>query len=353
MQSISNPRHAPATGPASPVSGGQSSITQTLSATARGILTYALNRPRWLQFVVVVLIIASLVHLSNVGNIPDSWHVGRTLGTGVNDAVDWVTHHFSAFFRGVNQVALTYLLIPLRHWLMRIPWWVAAGVLTLVSYRLVSKRFAAVTLGMILFVVLIGLYSYAMETLALVIVATVVCVGIGLPTGVLASKSDRFEAGLKPLLDTMQTMPSFVYLIPVLFLFGLGDVPGIIATFIYAAPPIIRLTNLGIRQVDPTIVEAARAFGATPFQMLVKIEVPLAIPTIMAGLNQTIMMALAMVVIAAMIGAGGLGGEVLAGINRLDTAQGLFAGLGIVVMAVILDRITQSLAQSRQAPSTN
>jgi glycine betaine/proline transport system permease protein len=165
--------------------------------------------------------------------------------------------------------------------------------------------------------------------------------------GILAAKNDFFEAAVRPVLDLMQTMPSFVYLIPVVMLFGLGKVPAVIAVVIYALPPIIRFTNLGIRQVDSTVLEAARAFGATGTQLLVKVQLPLALPTIMAGLNQTIMMALAMVVVAAMIGAGGLGAEVLTGIGRLESGTGLLGGIGIVFMAMILDRITQGLVKQQ------
>jgi glycine betaine/proline transport system permease protein len=196
-------------------------------------------------------------------------------------------------------------------------------------------------------VLVLGIFDMAMTTLALLIVATLLSVILGVPSGVLAARSDRYNAFQRPILDMMQTMPSFVYLIPVLMLFGLGKVPAIIATVIYAVPPIIRLTNLGIRQVDENIVEAARSFGTTYYQLLFKVQIPLAMPTVMAGLNQTIMMALAMVVIAAIIGSGGLGVEVLNGIARLDVGRGVIGGIGIVVMAIILDRITQGLAKTR------
>ena len=201
---------------------------------------------------------------------------------------------------------------------------------------------------MMLAVVVLGIFDQAMSTLALLTVATLLSVVLGVPSGILAARSDRYDAIQRPVLDMMQTMPSFVYLIPVLMLFGLGKVPAIIATVIYAVPPIIRLTNLGIRQVDVNTVEAARAFGTTRNQLLFKVQIPLAMPTVMAGLNQTIMMALAMVVIAAIIGARGLGVEVLNGIARLDVGRGVIGGLGIVVMAIILDRITQGLAQTRK-----
>ena len=187
-----------------------------------------------------------------------------------------------------------------------------------------------------------------METLALIIVATLISVGIALPIGVAAAKSDLVDTINRPILDAMQTMPSFVYLIPALMLFGLGKVPAVMATVIYAVPPAIRLTNLGIRLVDKEVIEAAKSFGTTDWQLLFKVQIPLALPNIMAGINQTIMMALAMVIVASLVGAGGLGGEVLKGIARLEVGTGFEAGLGVVIMAVIIDRISQGMAKSRR-----
>ena len=168
---------------------------------------------------------------------------------------------------------------------------------------MVNKWFALIAAAFLIFMLFLGLFDYAMNTLAIVLTATLFCVVIGVPIGILAAKSERFDSILRPILDMMQTMPSFVYLIPALMLFGLGMTPAIMATCIYAIPPIVRLTNLGIRQVDSNVVEAGRAFGSTTWQLLTKVQVPLAMPTILAGLNQTVMMALAMVVLASMIGA--------------------------------------------------
>ena len=184
-----------------------------------------------------------------------------------------------------------------------------------------------------------------MQTLALMIMAAGLSVLIGIPLGVLMARVNWLRSVMLPVLDVMQTMPSFVYLIPVVMLFGLGKIPAIIATVIYAVPPLIRLTDLGIRLVDREVLEASRAFGANPRQQLFGVQLPLALPNIMAGINQTTMMALSMVVIASMIGARGLGYEVLLGINRLEVGRGLLAGLGIVVLAVLFDRITQSYGQ--------
>lgn len=192
------------------------------------------------------------------------------------------------------------------------------------------------------------LWNASVETLALVIVATCLALLIGIPLGILTTRSILVHKMTMPVLDFMQTMPSFVYLIPAVLFFGLGQVPGLIATVVFAMPPSIRLTGLGIRQVPAELIEAATAFGSTEWQKLVKVQIPLALPTIMAGVNQCIMLSLSMVVIASMIGAGGLGDEVLAGISRLNIAKGFEGGLAIVIMAMILDRITQSYGEKKK-----
>jgi len=185
-----------------------------------------------------------------------------------------------------------------------------------------------------------------MTTLAVVATSVVICVIIGLPMGLLAGKNDRFEFTIRPILDTMQTIPAFVYLVPVVMLIGIGNVSGVIVTVVFALPPIVRLTSLGIRQVNASIVEAARAFGSSPRQILFKVELPLATPSIMAGLNQTIMMALSVVVIASLIAVKGLGNEVLRAMGRLDAGKAIVGGFGIVVLAIVLDRITQGLGRT-------
>ena len=218
-----------------------------------------------------------------------------------------------------------------------------------------SKRWTlTVAVGVLLFFVgVLGLWDLTMQTLALMLMATIVSVVIGVPMGIFVAKSRTVRSITLPVLDVMQTMPSFVYLIPALMLFGLGKVPAILATIIYAVPPLIRLTDLGIRQVDHEVVEAATAFGGSPNQILFGVELPLATPTIMAGLNQTIMMALSMVVVASMIGARGLGEQVLNGIQTLDVGKGLEAGIGIVILAIVLDRITQGFGKSRTEDPRN
>jgi glycine betaine/proline transport system permease protein len=190
----------------------------------------------------------------------------------------------------------------------------------------------------------LGLWRDTMITIAMVISSVFFCALIGIPLGIMSGRSDRFQTLLRPCLDAMQTVPSFVYLVPVVMLFSIGTVSGILATIVFALPPIVRLTSLGIRQVHPELIEAALAFGATSGQVLRKVQVPLAMPSIMAGLNQTLMMALSMVVIAALIGAGGLGNPVVQGLNSLQIGLASIGGLAIVLLAMVLDRITQGMA---------
>ncbi len=268
------------------------------------------------------------------------------LGDWVNRAIEWlVATHGESFdaFAG----ALLSVLVALEQGLRGLPWWsviLAVGLLGLAATRAPLK---ALGLMAAMFVIgLFGLWDLAMQTLAIVAVAILICVAIGVPLGILISFSRRLRTLVLPLLDVMQTMPSFVYLIPALMLFGLGKVPAILATVIYATPPLVRLTDLGIRLVDEDVAEAAEAFGANRWQKLVGVQLPLALPNIMQGVNQTTMMALAMVVIASMIGARGLGQEVLLGIQRLDFGRGAEAGLAIVALAIVFDRITQAFALS-------
>ena len=230
------------------------------------------------------------------------------------------------------------------------PWWSIIIAVVVLAY-LASRRIGfSIAMGFLLFLLgSIGLWEEGMQTLSLMIMATALSILIGIPLGIITGKSKAVRSVMLPTLDVMQTMPSFVYLIPVVMLFGLGKIPAIIATVIYAVPPLIRLTDLGIRLVDKEVLEASRSFGANSWQQLFGVQLPLALPNIMAGLNQTTMMALSMVVIASMIGARGLGYEVLLGINRLEVGRGLLAGIGIVILAVIFDRITQAYGKRIQA----
>lgn len=239
-----------------------------------------------------------------------------------------------------------HVLVWLEQVLRGTPWWVVVLAVIVIAW-LVSRRLVlSISMGALLCVIgLLGLWDAGMQTLSLMIMAVVTSVIIGIPLGIIMARVNWLRSVMMPVLDVMQTMPSFVYLIPVVMLFGLGKIPAIIATVIYAVPPLIRLTDLGIRLVDQEVLEASRAFGANSRQQLFGVQLPLALPNIMAGINQTTMMALSMVVIASMIGARGLGYEVLLGINRLEVGRGLLAGLGIVVLAVLFDRITQSYGQ--------
>jgi len=235
--------------------------------------------------------------------------------------------------------------------LLWMPWFIFILIVALLAWRLGSWKLALGSAAGMLFIGALGLWDAAMRTLAIVFTATGLAIITGVPLGILMAQSNRIRSVMRPALDLMQTMPSFVYLIPALMFFGLGKVPALIAVYIYAVPPAIRLTDLGIRQVAGNAVEAAKAFGATPRQILLKVQLPLAMPTIMTGINQTIMMALAMVVVASMIGAAGLGTEVLNGIARLEVGRGFNGGISIVIVAIIIDRITQGLAAQPPAKS--
>ena len=270
------------------------------------------------------------------------------LGDWINAAVKWLTINLAPFFDAIT-VGIREPLVKIERFLWWLPWWVVVVVFAGAALRFAGRGVALLTLFGLLFIGAMGLWDDTMTTMAIIFTSVVVSVLVGIPTGILAAKVDRFERIVRPMLDGMQTMPSFVYLIPAVFFFGLGKVPAVVATFIYAVPPCIRLTNLGIRQVSAETVEAGKAFGSTPMQLLFKIQLPLARPSIMAGVNQTIMMALAMVVIASMIGASGLGLEVLRGIERLDVGRGFIAGISIVIVAIMIDRITQSLGKAPEA----
>ena len=213
------------------------------------------------------------------------------------------------------------------------------------AWRFVGKKTTVFTIVTYLLIGYLGLWEETMITLAMVISSVFFCAIVGIPLGIMSGRSDRFELFLRPALDAMQTIPPFVYLVPVVMLFSIGTVSGILATIVFALPPIVRLTSLGIRQVHPELIEAALAFGATPWQVLRKVQFPLALPSIMAGLNQTLMMALSMVVIAALIGAGGLGNPVVQGLNTLEIGLATIGGLAIVLLAMMLDRITQGFAK--------
>lgn len=233
--------------------------------------------------------------------------------------------------------------------LTSVPDWLIVAVFVGLALWRVGIGFAFFTLASLLLIMSMDLWAAMVSTLGLVIAATIFSLVFGIPLGIMASRNATFEGVVKTMLDFMQTMPAFVYLIPAVMFFGLGRVPGIIATVIFAMPPAVRLTSLGIKQVPVEIVEAARAFGCTERQLLFRVQLPTALPSIMAGVNQTIMLALSMIVIASMIGAGGLGNVVLQGIQRLDIGLGFKSGLSVVLLAIILDRLTQSFGRNGAA----
>ena len=278
-----------------------------------------------------------------------SFFLHLSIADWVNDVVQaFVTAHGDSF-HNFSIALLRYLLVPLEGALRATPAWLILLAVGAITWNATRRLPIAAFFVLLLYAIgCFGLWDKLMETLALMLVATVLSVVLGVPLGIFTSRSALLRRVLLPVLDIMQTLPSFVYLIPVLMLFGLGKVPAILATIIYALPPLIRLTDLGIRHVDSDVVEAARAFGTTRWQLLVNVQLPLARPSIMAGINQTTMMALSMVVIASMIGARGLGEDVLAGIQTLDVGKGMQAGIAIVILAIVIDRISQGYGQDRR-----
>lgn len=270
------------------------------------------------------------------------------IGNGVDAAVNYVLDNFSPVLDSIAAV-IGFVTGNIQNALVAIPMPVGIAIFVALSLWRVSFGFGVLTGAALWLVHQMGLWSAMMETLSLVIASTLMAILIGLPLGIAMARKDTVAAIVRPILDLMQTMPAFVYLIPAAMFFGLGAVPGAIATVIFAMPPVVRLTNLGIRQVHAEFIEAGNAFGCTSRQLLFKVQLPNAMPSIMAGINQTIMLSLSMVVIASMIGAGGIGNTVLTGIQRLDVGTGFEGGLAVVILAVILDRLTQSLGKPRAA----
>ncbi|MDT8901666.1 ABC transporter permease [Anaeroselena agilis] len=255
----------------------------------------------------------------------------------------WLRANFDGFFN-LTRLGLTGFIDAFENTLLFIPAVAIIALLAVVAWRAAGRGIAIFTVLSMGLIYNMGLWPQTMQTLALVLTSAIIALIVGIPIGICAARNDKFDRMVRPLLDFMQTMPAFVYLIPAVLFFKLGKVPGAVATVIFSMPPSVRLTNLGIRQVPHDVVEAARSFGSTSRQLLFKIQLPIAIPTILAGVNQTIMLSLSMVVIAAMIGAGGLGEEVLKGITQLKIGRGFESGVAVVLLAMVLDRITQSLA---------
>lgn len=267
-----------------------------------------------------------------------------SVGDGADFLVNYILDHFTP---ALDMIAATIGFVTggIQNILLAVPPVVGVGIFAVLALWRVSWTFAIFTIAGLALIIHMGLWNGTMETLSLVLASTVIAVVLGIPLGIAMARNDTVASIIRPVLDLMQTMPAFVYLIPAAMFFGLGAVPGTIATVIFAMPPVVRLTNLGIRQVDSEFVEAGLAFGCTSQQLLFKVQLPNAMPSIMAGINQTIMLSLSMVVIASMIGAGGLGNTVLTGIQRLEVGVGFEGGLAVVILAVILDRITQSFGK--------
>jgi len=268
------------------------------------------------------------------------------IGQWVEFLVDWIRDNLKWLTRAISDV-VGFLAEGLSDLLISPSPWVMIVVLALIAWLVRSWKFAVGTIVMFVIILGVGQWETSMQTLALVVLAAAVTVAVAVPLGIWAARNDTVSQVLKPVLDFMQTMPSLVYLIPAMVFFGLGFVPGVVATVIFSLPPGVRLTELGIRGVDSETVEAGHAFGARPGQILTGIQLPLAMPTIMAGVNQVIMLALSMSVIAGMAGAPGLGKEVVSALQTINIAQGVEAGLGVVFIAVFLDRVTAALSNPR------
>ena len=266
----------------------------------------------------------------------------------IDNFVNYINTTYASFFNKVKDI-LTWCILSIERLLNFIPWWLTIIAIAALGKVLTGKLSRGIIYGIGLFAIgAFGYWSMMNETLAVVISSVIISLLLGLPIGILVFTSRLANRLLRPLLDAMQTMPTFVYMIPAVMLLGPGKVPAVLATVVYAVVPVIRLTSHGIQQVDPNVVEASAAFGASRWQTLFKVQIPQAMPTIMTGINQTMMMAVAMVVTCAMIGANGLGMEVLIAINRTESGRGLIAGISIVIIAIIIDRLTQSLADKKK-----
>ncbi|MBA8817612.1 ABC-type proline/glycine betaine transport system permease subunit [Microbacterium halimionae] len=265
------------------------------------------------------------------------------IGDVVENVVRWIIDTFAWFFDGIS-VIFSALYDGLDFVLSGPPFWVIIIVFAAIAYLAKGWSLAIGTAIGLLLIVGVNQWDNAMDSLALVIIASAVAVAIAIPLGIWAARNEKVSSVIRPILDFLQTMPAFVYLIPALIMFGVGVVPGIVATIVFALAPGVRLTELGIRGVDEEVVEAGHAFGASPGRILRQIQLPLALPSIMAGVNQVIMLSLSMVVIAGMVGAGGLGGQVVQSLSRIDISLGVEAGGSVVVLAMILDRVTSGLA---------
>nr|WP_092074177.1 proline/glycine betaine ABC transporter permease [Dendrosporobacter quercicolus]NSL47697.1 proline/glycine betaine ABC transporter permease [Dendrosporobacter quercicolus DSM 1736]SDM80397.1 glycine betaine/proline transport system permease protein [Dendrosporobacter quercicolus] len=273
--------------------------------------------------------------------------INLPIGTVFEAFINWLRLNFDGLFTVVRTGLLSFIT-GFEDVLLFFPAIVVIALFVLLAWRVAGRGVTVFTLVGLTLIYSMDLWTQTMQTLALVLTSALIALVIGIPVGIWTSRSDKADRIVRPILDFMQTMPAFVYLIPAILFFKLGKVPGAVSTVIFAMPPAVRLTSLGIRQVPADVVEAAKSFGSTPGQLLFKVQLPIAIPTILAGVNQTIMLSLSMVVISAMIGAGGLGEEVLKGITQLKIGRGFESGVAVVVLAMILDRISQSFANNKR-----
>lgn len=269
------------------------------------------------------------------------------IGQYIEIGIHWLTDNFSPFFDALN-LSIGGAIEGFQSVLFGIPFYITIVALAVLAWFKSGRWVSVFTLFGLLLIYGMGFWEETMQTLALVLSSTCLALMLGVPLGICIGNSKRCEKIVRPILDLMQTMPAFVYLIPAVLFFGLGTVPGAFATIIFSMPPVVRLTGLGIRQVSKDVIEASRSFGASPRQLLFKVQLPLALPTILTGVNQTIMMSLSMVVIAAMISAGGLGEVVLKGITQMKIGLGFEGGIAVVILAIVLDRITQGMAQRKK-----
>ena len=312
--------------------------TNTRKIVSLGMFTFV---------IITALIVSVLIHIAiEDDTLRYPTNFSPELTVAIDASIQWAVVNGEWFFDGISD-GVKITLGKLKKALLWIPWPVTVSLVFLLAWRWSTLRIAiASSIGMMI-IGFVNLWEPAMVTIAIMVISVTIAILAGIPVGIIMARSDFMEKLFRPILDAMQTMPSFVYLVPGIMLFGLGNVGAILATVLYAIPPCIRLTNLGIRQVDPSVVEAGVSFGSTSLQLLFKVQIPMAIPTIMAGINQTVMMALAMSTIAAMVGAGGLGLEVLRSMGQLEEGKAFIAGTAIVVMAIIFDRISQGYILSK------
>ena len=331
--------------PKTTASDTESSVDATSHVKKNGIRKTSLP----LAIIAGAILLSFMIHGSGVEFALDfPLDLSSEIEGKVDNAIDWIIDTFGEFFDAVSD-GIKVVLGKLRDVLIWIPWPILMALVFLLGWKIASLKIGILSVAGLLALAIVHLWEPTMVTVAIMIVAVSISIAIGIPAGVLSAWNNMIDTGIRPVLDTMQTMPSFVYLVPGIMLFGLGNVAAVFATVLYAIPPCIRLTNLGIRQVDPSVVEAGRSFGSSDLQLLFKIQIPMAIPTIMAGINQTVMMALAMSTICAIVGAGGLGIEVLRAMGQLREGEALIAGCAIVVLAIIIDRISQGYVEKRNA----